>query len=82
MVLERFKRMWVGWNRGVRRVMTAQTAILMAVAYVLAIGPVALVLRLLGRSMLDRKPADPAARTFWSKRTGRPLTMEEAARRW
>ena len=82
MLLELFKRMWAGWNVVVRRVFDAQGAVLMAVAYVVGLGPVALVLRITGRKMLDRAPADPAAKSYWTPRAGTPMTMDEASRRY
>ena len=82
MVLEIFKRMWAGWNAAVRRIFRVQNALLMGVAYFVGIGPVAIVMRLTGRSMLDRAPADPKATTYWVPRDGKPMTMEEAGRRY
>lgn len=74
--------MWAGWNVAVRGVVSVQNAVLMGTAYLFGLGPVALVLRLTGRTMLDRAPADPSARTYWIPRDPRPVGMEEAARRY
>lgn len=81
-MLELFKRMWSGWNVGVRRFMAAQNATLMGVAWLLGIGPVALVLRLMQRDMLDRKLGAPDARSHWRARDGKPLDMQGASRRY
>lgn len=82
MVLESFKRMWLGWNRVVKGIFWAQNAVLMGIAYFVGVGPVALGFRLLGRTLLDRAPADPQAASYWSARKGRPISMDEAARRY
>jgi len=79
-MLELFKRMWAGWNVGVRKLVAGQNALIMSVAYVVGLGPVALALRVGGRTMLDRAPADPSAPTYWLPRRSRASTMEEANR--
>ena len=81
-MLELFKRLWIGWNdRVVRNILRAQNAVLMTVVFVLALAPVAILLRLAGRRMLDRGPA-PNSATFWQARSGKPMTMKEAARQY
>lgn len=81
-MLELFRRMWVAWNRGVRGIFWVQNAVLMTVAWLVGLAPVAVVLKLLRRPMLDRAPADPRAETHWHPRNGRPMRMEEAVRRY
>ncbi len=81
-MLELFKRMWIGWNAGVRRVMGLQSTVLMGVAYVLAVGPVSLVLRVTGRDLLDRGPARRPAASYWLKRDGKAIEMKQAARQF
>lgn len=79
-MLELFKRLWIGWNRGVRGLMRLQTRALMTAAYLLAIGPAALTFRLLRRSLLDRGPAPRGATTFWLARPNAEATMRDATR--
>lgn len=79
-MLELFKRTWAGWNVAVRGIVGAQNAVLMTVAYVFGIGPVALVMRVTGRSLLDRAPADPSAASHWRPRRSRSSDMHEASR--
>lgn len=79
-MLELFKRLWLGWNLGIRAVMRLQSRVIMTLAWVLAIGPTALVFRLMGKTLLDRGPADPAAKTFWLTRPGGEASMKDAAR--
>ena len=79
-MLELFKRMWVGWQGATRGILVAQNAVLMTVAYVLGLGPVALAWKVMRRSMLDRAPADPKAASYWRARKGTPMSMDEANR--
>lgn len=81
-MLELFKVMWIGWGAFARGIIKVQNAVLMGVAYIVGIGPVSLYFRLVGRSMLDRGPADSRAASFWVKRSGKAMTMEEAGRQF
>ncbi len=79
-MLEIFKQLWVGWNRGIRAVMRVQSQAIMAMAYFLAIGPIAVLFRLTGRTLLDRGPAQADARSFWVPRTPVEASMKDASR--
>lgn len=79
-MLSIFKRLWRGWNRGVRGLMRAQSKAIMTVAYFVGIGPVAIGFRLMGKTLLDRGPAAPGTRSFWLKRTDGEATIKDAAR--
>jgi hypothetical protein len=79
-MLEIFKQLWVGWNRGIRAVMRVQSQAIMAVAYFFAIGPIALLFRLAGRTLLDRGRAPPNARSFWVPRTPVEASMKDASK--
>lgn len=79
-MLSLFKRLWLGWNRGIRGLMRLQSKVIMTVAYFVGIGPVAIVFRVLGKTLLDRGPAVPGARTFWLARTDGEATMKDASR--
>ncbi len=81
-VLERFKRMWLGWQGVAAGILWFQNALLMTVAYVVGVGPVAVGFRLLRRPLLDRAPAVPGAKSHWVSRSGKPMTMDEAARQF
>ncbi len=81
-MLELFKRMWARQNAFVRGLMKAQTAVLMGVAYVVGVGPVALGFRVLGRAAIARPAPDPEAATYWVAVRDRPAGMEAATRRW
>lgn len=81
-MLELFKRMWMGWNGVAKHILTAQNVVLMGFTYVVALGPVALWFRLTRRQLVDRGPADPKAESYWQPRSGKPMTMDEAARQF
>lgn len=81
-MLELFRRMWVAWNRGVRGIFVVQNTVLMTIAWLVGLAPIAVALKLMRRPMLDRAPADPRAQTHWRPRRGKPMRMEEAARRF
>lgn len=79
-MLELFRRMWIGWNVAVRRIVGAQSAVLMTVTWVVGLAPVAVYMRLRGQRMLDRAPADLAAKTHGVARDPAPLDMDRANR--
>jgi hypothetical protein len=81
-MLEPFRRMWLGWNAAVRRFMGAQNAALMGLAWILGIAPVAVVLKLAGRDLLDRGPGEPGAKSYWRPRERRTMTMQDATRQF
>jgi hypothetical protein len=66
---------WTGFFKGVGVVWTA---VLLSVVYLLSVGPVGLVMRLLGNDPLDRGlHAEP---TFWRTHEPNPLGPQRAAR--
>ncbi len=79
-MLERFKQMWLHWQGVTAGILFVQNAILMLVAYVAGVGPVAIGFRVLGRKLIDTKPADPSAASYWVPRSGKPQSMDEANR--
>jgi hypothetical protein len=81
-MLEAFKRMWIGWNVVVRGILVVQNGVLMGTAYLLGIGPVALVLKLFRRDLLDRGPAARGAASYWRRRDGKPIDMRGATRQF
>ena len=81
-MLERFKQLWLWWQGVAQGILTAQNYVLIGIAYVVGLGPVALGMRLTGTRLLDNGPADPAAKSFWVPRSGRPMTMDEANRQF
>ena len=81
-MLERFKQMWLGWQGVAKGILFAQNFLLMAVAYLFGLGPVALGMRLFGTKLLDNGPPNPGAKGFWVPRSPKPMTMDEASRQF
>ena len=81
-VLERFKRMWLGWQGIAQGILRGQNLLLMTVAYFVGLTPVAVAFRLAGRQLIDRSPADPAAKSYWNPRDGQPRPMDQASRQF
>ena len=74
----RGSKAYVAWTRFFEGIGKVWTAVILSVVYVLSVGPVGLVMRLLGRDLLDRKiEAEP---TFWRAHEPNPLGPAAAAR--
>ena len=69
-----YKR-WTAFFQGIGKVWTA---ILLAIVYLFSVGPVGLVMRLLGHDPLDRRLAPEPS--FWRVHEPNPLGPERAAR--
>jgi hypothetical protein len=65
MILTLMKTIWRRWKRVAHGIMRAQNWFLMALTYVIAVGPVAIVLRIKHRDMTDRGLGDPDAKSYW-----------------
>lgn len=63
-MLPLLKQIWRTWKRGAHGLVRAQSWVLMALAYIIAVGPVALGFRLFQPDPLDRGPADPSLPTY------------------
>jgi hypothetical protein len=71
-------RAYAAWTRFFQGIGVVWTAILLAIVYVVSVGPVGLALRLLGRDPLDRRlQPEP---TYWRSHEPNPLGPERAAR--
>jgi membrane-associated protease RseP (regulator of RpoE activity) len=66
---------WTAFFQGIGKVWTA---VLLAVVYVLSVGPIGLVMRLVGNDPLDRRLAPEP--TFWRAHEPNPLGPERASR--
>ena len=66
---------WTGFFQGIGKVWTA---VLLAVIYVLSVGPIGLAMRLFGHDPLDRGLAPEPS--FWRAHEPNPLGPERAAR--
>ena len=54
----------------------------MAVVYVVAVTPVALIMKLFRRPMLDVTPPDFERASYWTERSDGVMTWEKARRRF
>lgn len=77
----RFMRVaWRRWKALAHLVITAQNRVLMTLAYVVAVMPVALYLRARGRVLVPTELGPDDATSYWEPRTDGPMTMERANR--
>jgi len=66
---------WTGFFQGLGAIWTA---VILSFVYVLSVGPIGLVMRLMGRDPLDRRlDREP---TFWRRHEPNPLGVSAAAR--
>lgn len=56
--------LWRSWKRFAHGIIRAQNLILMSIAYIVAMGPVSILIKLDRNRRLDRGPADPEAKTY------------------
>ena len=77
-----FKALWRRQKRFIHGIIYWQNWILMAVVYVVAVTPVALVMKLFRRPMLDVTPPDFERKSYWVERTDGVMTWEKARRRF
>ncbi len=75
-----FKSMWRWQHAFLRAVIGLQNWVLMAVVYVIAIAPVALVLKVLQQDLMFRGETEPGRDTYWIPRKDEPFDMERARR--
>ena len=66
------------WTRFFQGIGTVWTAVLLSLIYTLSVGPIGLVMRLMGKDPLDRSLASEPS--FWRKHEPNPLGPERAAR--
>jgi hypothetical protein len=71
-------RFYAGWKAFFEAVGAVWTAVLLAVVYVVSVGPIGLVMRLAGRDPLDRGLGQEPS--FWRQHEANPLGVEAAAR--
>tara|TARA_B100001250_G_scaffold343963_1_gene312807 strand:+ start:356 stop:604 length:249 start_codon:yes stop_codon:yes gene_type:complete len=77
-----FKGLWRREKAFLHGILKLQNWILMALVYVLAVAPVAILLKLFRHEMLDKSLPDPEAKSYWVEKTDGPLTLERARKRF
>jgi Saxitoxin biosynthesis operon protein SxtJ len=71
-------RAYAAWTRFFEGIGKVWTAVLLAVIYVLSVGPISLLFRLFGKDPLDRRlGAEPS---YWRGHEANPLGAEKAVR--
>jgi hypothetical protein len=68
------------WMRFARALAFVNTRVLLTIFYVLVIGPIALVLSVIGKDFLERKI--DASLSYWKKREPSEHTLESASRQF
>ena len=79
-MLRTMKVIWGKWKGFAHRLIDWQNRILMALVYILAVAPVGLVFKLMGRRLLDRAEPEEGAASYWQERSEPALDMERARR--
>jgi len=82
MILALMKTIWRRWKGVAHGIIRAQNWILMAVAYFVAVGPVALVMRMTNKDLTDRGLGDPEATTYWLEPEMGHQDIQRAQRPW
>lgn len=82
LVLRRFaprSRFYAGWKRAFEALGHVWTVVILSIIYLVAVGPISVVMRLRGKDLLDRliRPGDTSA---WRGHEPNPLGPEAAAR--
>jgi hypothetical protein len=81
LALRRFapkSRFYAGWKATFEGIGSVWTAVLLAVVYVFSVGPIGVVMRLVGHDPLDRRLTKEPS--FWRAHEPNPLGIERAAR--
>ncbi len=81
-MLSLLKTLWRGWKGFAHKLVAGQSWLLMAIAYIVAMGPASIFIKLNKERRLDRAPADPGAATYGLTVEHRPPDVRRAQRPW
>ena len=81
-MLALMKTLWRRWKGLAHRIIAAQNWIVMALAYVIAMGPVSFFMRLKNPDLIDRGLGDPQWPSFWHPLAGEDEDIRRAQRPW
>jgi len=81
-VLSVMKTIWRRWKALAHGLVKVQSWLLMAIVYVVAMGPISVFIKLDKTRRLDRGPAQPDAQTFAQPVRTRPQDVRTAQRPW
>ena len=76
------KAIWRKWKSLVHRINDVIAFVLMAIAYAIAVTPVALGFKILRRDLLDRGLGEPEAQTHWKKRKDEKQDVRRVQRQY
>jgi len=71
-----WSRVWLKWKALALRIARVQTLVLLSLFYFTIFGLYALILRFLGRDLLDKKW--PKSKSFWKEREKLAMDLESA----
>jgi hypothetical protein len=81
-MLHAMKRLWRGWRKLAHGIITVQNTILLGAVFIFGIGPTALLAKITGRKLLDRRSLEPdeAPETHWVPIETPPMDLQSAQR--
>jgi len=82
MILALMKTIWRRWKKIAHGIIRAQNWLLMAIVYVVAVAPVAIVMRLMFSDMTDRGLGEADLETYWLEPGMAPEDIHRAQRPW
>lgn len=79
MLLIFMKRLWYAEQRGIHGIIGLQNKLLMTIVYLIAIFPVAVILKLMGKRLIDA-PLERGKDSYWEPCDDGSLTIDRAKR--
>ncbi len=81
-MLQAMKRLWRGWRKLAHGIITAQNTILLGGVFLFGIGPTAILAKITGRKLLDRRSiaAGEQPESHWSPIQDPPADLNSAQR--
>ena len=79
-MLELLKLLWRRWKGLAHRIIALQNWIIMAIAYAVGMGPVALIMRMKHADLIDRGLGDTDGPSYWLHLASEPQDIRRAQR--
>ena len=64
-MLALLKMLWRNWKGLAHRIIAVQNWLVMAIAYAVGMGPVAVIMRIKHPDLIDRGLGDPESKSYW-----------------
>ena len=74
-----FKRLWYTEKRGLHKLLDFQNKAMMTIVYIIAVLPVAVILKLTGNKLIDEE-IERGAESYWLKPKRAKITIDSARR--